>query len=158
MKIITTLKKVASGLDFLTVTKAMGEGMANIGSYLQEELDSLKKESKFDEIPHIFMATHSMGVRRWKIAEGKESFYFLDEPTFNGGWYVFVDGDVTYLFMASASSGSSLTAEKQDDGTWTVTLEVPVEDGRPYEGCYWGCFHEALKEVEKKVVNEAVAA
>lgn len=143
-KIITTMKKVVSGLDFATVAKALDGGMANVGSYIQEDVDAFLRENGLAGVPRVFMANHSIGGRDWEIAEGRDPAFY-EEECFNGGWYVLTNEDCTYLYCDSATSGSSLTAVKQDDGTWTVTLEVPVgDDGQSYQGFYWGCFHNAL--------------
>ncbi|MEK9183439.1 MAG: hypothetical protein AAB849_02940 [Patescibacteria group bacterium] len=145
-KIMTTLRKVAAGLDFAKVASAF-EGMHNISSHeLRDggEVKEFLRERGLLDTPHVFMATHSMGGRRWKIVEGRHPAFY-DEPCFSGGWHVLTDEDCTYLYCESATSGSSLTAEKQKDGTWTVTLEVPAAaNGEPYKGFYWGCFHSAL--------------
>jgi hypothetical protein len=130
----------------------MDHGFHNVGSYIYEEVAAFLAEQGLNTRPHVFMATHSMGGRDWKTAPGKEApntlwprgynCAYFDESGMNGGWYVFTEEDVTYLQCVSAMSGSSVIAERQEDGTWTVTLEVPLEeDGSPYTGAYWIAFH-----------------
>ncbi len=144
MDITTTLKKVATGLDFAAVVKSLNEGMHNISSSEADEVEGFLRERELLGTPCVFMATHSIGGRDWKIVEGRKPA-FLEEKCFNGGWFVLTDGDVNYLHCSSATSGSSLTAEKQEDGSWKVSLEVPVgDDGTPYQGAYWRAFHIAL--------------
>jgi hypothetical protein len=143
-EIKTTLKKVASGLNWETVVAVVDGGMANVPSEIQSELDDFLEGYGLMDIPHVLVANHSMGVRDWKYKEPREPAFF-QEPGEDGGWYVFTEGEVKFLYFASATSGSSLTAEEQEDGSWKATLEVPVDDGgQPYEGFYWRSFHEAL--------------
>jgi len=148
MNVTITMKKVASGLNFAQVASALSEGMHNISSHeLREggEVEEFLREHGLLETPHVFMATHSVGGRDWDVVEGRKP-PFYEDGCFNGGWNVLTVEDCTYLYCESATSGSSLTAEKQEDGTWKVTLEVPIEeeDGEPYKGSYWRCFHSAL--------------
>jgi len=132
-------------LDFATVARVLGGGMHNMSSDTQNEADSFVLDNglKLKDVPHVFMATHSMGGREWKVITGRKPGY-ISEGCFNGGWYIFTDEDVDYLHCSSATSGSSLTAEKLSDGSWNVTLEVPSDGGQPYQGFYWDCFHKAL--------------
>jgi len=139
----TRLKKVATGLSFAAIARAMD--WSNVGSYIGEEVASFLTERGLADIPHVFMATHSMGGRNWQIVEGREPAYY-EEACFNGGWYILTEEDATYLYCDSATSGSSLTAVKQYDGSWTLSLEVPIEeDGQPYQGSYWGVFHNVVE-------------
>jgi hypothetical protein len=140
---MSKLKKEATGLNFAAVVSAMNGGMANIGSYIRKEVDAFLEKGGLTAVPHVFMATHSIGNREWEIEEGHEPAFF-EEPLFNGGWYVMVEADVKRLSCVSATSGSSLTAEKEPDGTWIVCLEVPVIDGKAYQGSYWDYFHRAI--------------
>lgn len=158
-EVSTTLCKHVKGVAFDTVVSAMD--FSNIQSYVAEEVEKFVQENGLTDVPHIFMATHSFGKREWEIVEGRQPAFFV-EKDMNGGWYIFCEDDVTYLFCSSASSGSSLMAEKQEDGTWNLKLEVPFEeDGQPYQGAYWSAFHEALralnKEAEAPSLTEALA-
>ncbi len=132
-----TSEKHTAKVTFADVCEIMA--FSNVCSYIEEDVEAFLEERGLKDIPRIFMADHSMGVREWKIAEGRTPAYF-EESCFNGGWYVFVEEDVTYLFGQSATSGSSLTAERIGR-LWSVTLEVPVKDGTPYRGSYWKAFH-----------------
>lgn len=139
----TTLCKRAKGLAFDVVAPAMD--FSNVSSYIQEKVDEFVRENGLTDVPHIFMATHSFGSREWEVVDGRQPAFFVDEDM-NGGWYIFREEDVTYLFCGSATSGSSMMAERQEDGTWDLKLEVPIQaDGNPYEGAYWTAFHETLK-------------
>ncbi len=146
VEIKTILKKVATGLDYETVVRVLDGGMANVGSSIQDDVDEFVKKNGLANFPHTFMATHSMGGREWRFEEGREPVFYEEPGCSDGdGWYIVVEGDVNYLYYDSATSGSSLTAEKQGDGTWVVILEVPIgNDGQPYQGFYSKCFHEAL--------------
>lgn len=153
----TRLQKIETGLDFATVAKILDGGMTNISSYIQKDVDAFIKDNGLAEVPVVLMATHSMGGRDWKVAEGRKPAFF-EEVGFGGGWYVITDDDVDSLECVSATSGSSLTAKKNQHGYWIVTLEVPVgDDGLPYKGHYWRTFHEALG-LEKKPSEEALPA
>lgn len=138
---ITTLCKKVEGLTFAVIVSAMDH--SNICSYIQERVDRFVRENGLADVPHIFMATHSFGDREWGVEEGRKPLFF-DEEDLNGGWYIFREEDVKYLFCESATSGSSLTAEKQTDGTWSLKLEVPIQEEGPYKGAYWESFHKAL--------------
>lgn len=141
MEVRTFLKKVATGLDFATVVKALDGGMSNVASETQGELDAFLEKHGLSNVPRVLMATHSIGGRRWKFAEGREPAFFRENV--DGGWYALTNEDADYLYYSSAASGSNLTAEKEGE-TWKVTLEVPVDNGEPYQGSYWTAFHAAI--------------
>lgn len=152
MKIKTTLRKIATDISFGWVACALGEGMHNIStSQLVEggEVEKFLVEHDLFDRAHIFMATHSMGGRKWVPVEGrKPPFYPEEDVAPGGGWHILSDGDANFIHLSSASSGSSLTAEKVGE-SWQLTLEVPVlDDGTPYKGCYWKSFHAALDLAE----------
>ncbi len=151
-----TLKKSEAGLSFAIVAKALGEGMHNISSHeLREggEVEEFLREHGLTDAPHVFMATHSIGDRDWTLEEGRKPAFY-EESCFNGGWHVIREEDASYLYCSSATSGSSLSAEKQRDGTWTVTLEVPIgDDGQPYQGYYWKYFHQAILGEQKEATK-----
>ncbi len=136
----TTLKKVETGLTFSVVAQMLGGGMANVCSYIAEKVQTFIRENGLAEVPHVLMADHSVGGRKWTRDGENEALYFA-EKGFNGGWYIFKEEDVSRLFLESATSGSTLTAEKCKDSTWTVTLEVPFDEDGPYQGAYWSTFH-----------------
>lgn len=121
---------------------------SNVAYFIKEEMDKFVRKNGLAQVPHILMATHSIGDHEWKIEEGREPAFFNEEGS-NGGWFIFREEDVNYLFCASAISGSSLMAEKQADGTWSLRLEVPLQEDGPYQGAYWHTFHEALGTVEE---------
>jgi hypothetical protein len=151
MEIYSFLKKVAHGLSFAEVVSAMGDGMADIWSCDREQVDLFLFENGLQNVPCIFMANHSIGGRKWSVVKGHKPVFFSD-PSMTGGWFIFREEDVDYLFCSSAKSGSNLTAEKEKD-KWVVTLEVPIgEDGKPYRGIYWDCFHKTL--VPEKATQE----
>jgi len=140
--IVTTIKKVVRGIDFGIVVKAMDQ--SNVCSYIHEEVEIFLKGKNLINVPHVFMATHSIGGRHWILEEGAQPAYF-DEECFNGGWYVLREEEVKYLECQSATSSSTLWAEKQQDGFWNLSLEVPVgDDGQPYKGRYYKSFMTAL--------------
>ena len=127
---------------------------------MKEEVEEFLKKEGLDGVPVLFMATHSIGGRAWTIEEGRDPAFF-EEPCFgrDAGWFVFREEDVNHLFSSSATSDSSLTAKKEawppNGRTWTVTLEVPVDDsGQPYKGAYWSAFHESILG-EPKAEEEA---
>ncbi|HEX6258474.1 MAG TPA: hypothetical protein VFZ48_03270 [Candidatus Saccharimonadales bacterium] len=146
VEITTTLCKRAKDLTFDIVVGAMDH--SNVCSYIEEEVDKFVRDNSLADVAHIFMATHSIGEREWEIEEGREPAFFNEEGL-NGGWFIFCEEDVNYLFCASATSGSSLMAEKQADGTWSLRLEVPIRGDGPYKGAYWQAFHQALGIAEE---------
>lgn len=116
----------------------------------QEAAGAFRAEHEFAG-PVVFVATHSWGDRDWTMAEGRSTAncQFLADPHFNGGWHAFEEGDVVYLFAASATSHSSLTARRQADGTWSLELWAPLDDNStPYKGCYWDAFHKVALGLE----------
>ncbi|MDP2689061.1 MAG: hypothetical protein Q8P48_03000 [Deltaproteobacteria bacterium] len=122
--------------------------MTNLSSSEGDELEKFLEAHGLKDATIIMVATHSVGGREWRLEAGRTPAFFPD-TCFAGGWYVFTDEDVRWLRLVSATSGSSLTAEKDPEGTWKVTLEVPImDDGQPYQGAYWASFHEALSLVE----------
>lgn len=145
----TRLKKTAKGLSFATIAEAFNS-FANVGSYITEEQESFLRDRHLHEVPAAWLATHSMGGRSFTVAEDGASAFFA-EPCFNGGWYIFKEEDATKLYADSATSGSSLTAEKASDGSWTLSLEVPLTaDGSPYQGSYWSAFEVAVAQEEEQ--------
>ena len=133
-------KYILAGLNFAEVCEVMD--WSNRGSYLDEEWAAFEEKFLFENEPYVLMATHSAfgSDRAWQIREGETPLYF-EEPSFNGGWFVFVDGDVDWLYCMSGTSTSSLTAQLQHDGSWEVALEVPADaDGDEYRGAYWQDF------------------
>jgi len=138
------LQKQVKGVDFAAVAKMLGGGVTNIPSDETGAVEEFLRGHGLIDVPHIFVSTNSIGGRWWMAVEGRTPAFYKD-TFFRGGWNVFVDEDVTFLRLQSASSGSTLTAEKQEDWTWTVTLQVPVgDDGQPYKGCYWNLFHDGV--------------
>lgn len=156
------LRVSVSGLGFAEVARAMGEGMHNISSYeLREggELESFLREQGLQDVPVILMADHSLGTREWTPTPGSRNsdFPFYEEKCFNGGWYVLTEDNAIRIHCESCTSGSSLMAEKQEDGTWAVTLEVPWMETGPYKGSYWKTFHRGLG-LEVESTGKAVSA
>lgn len=152
VEIRTTLKKVVSGINFETVVKILDGGMTNVASSIQEDVKAFIEKNGLANFPHVFVADHSMGGREWKFEEGRDPVFYEEPGAGGGGWYICIEEDINFLYYSSATSGSSLTAEKYEDGTWVITLEVPVEDSKPYQGFYSRCFHEALG-LEKLLVT-----
>ena len=145
MDVTTTLRKAVSGLSFESIASAMD--FSNISSYppYRAEYDAFVKKAGLEGTAFVPMADHSIGERGWNFLEGREPAYY-EEECFNGGWHLVTDEDADYLYCASATSGSFLMAEKDYDGTWKLTLEVPVEDdGQPYKGAYWDAFHRVVE-------------
>jgi hypothetical protein len=124
-------------ISFKEVCDAMQ--FVNIGSGLVEEVEKFIKDHELDKIPHIFMADHSFAPRQWNIKDGQKPLYF-EEIGSNGGWFVFKEEDVEYLYCESVSSGSSITAWQERDKSWTMVLE----DEQIYKGEYWESFHSAI--------------
>lgn len=142
MEVRTVLRKMATGVDFVTVSKAMNQ--SNVGSYIEENVAAFLRERGLEGVAHVFMATHSIGGRNWTVEEKREPAFF-EEKSLNGGWYIFREEDVSYLECVSATSGSVLFAGKMAEGVWDLTLEVPVDENQVvYKGHYWKSFHEAL--------------
>ncbi len=142
-----TVSKEVTCVSFEQVVKVMT--FTNVCSYLQAEYDAWIAENGLNQRPHLAMATHSVGTRRWRLdprVEEKEVPFF-EEPSFNGGWFHFEDNQVAWLKSQSATSGSMLVAEKEGPDNWTLTLTVPImENGEPYKGAYWTTFHEVMNE------------
>lgn len=138
-KIITTAKFEVRGLSFKTIAKAMDK--TNVCSYIKEEFDAFVVERGLAIGEFVPMANHSIGGRNWELEKGAEPVFF-EEKTFNGGWYLLREEEVLSLYCSSATSGSTLIADKQRDG-WRLELGVPVTDGVLYKGAYWEAFHRA---------------
>ena len=130
-----------NGLSFQSIARAMD--WSNICSYIHEELALfLREENVRDEESRIYIATHSIGMRRWKFKEGRNIPFFPEGK--EGGWFVVREGDAEELRAESATSGSILIATVQEDGRWSLVLKVPLDsEGLPYKGAYaeafWGC-------------------
>ena len=137
-----TVERIAYGLDFSIVAKAMD--MSNVCSYLHDEVGRFLEENGLVGVPAVWMATHSWGGREWRFEEGRTPPFFRENG--DGGWFVCTQQDVNFLHCSSATSGSSLTAEKGDEGKWVLTLRVPIRDGAPYQGAYWQAFQAAKDE------------
>jgi len=149
VEVTTRLQKSVKDVSFETVAAAV-KYTCNIGGYIRPEVDRFLQDNKLVGVPHLFMATHSWGGRNWEFEEGRNPLFFQEEKD-GGGWYILRAEDVKYVFYESMTSGSSLEAEKQGDGTWRLKLEVPVtEEDAPYTGLYWRSFHEALGIVAQK--------
>jgi hypothetical protein len=146
MDIAVSLKKVVTGAAWQQVVSALAEGMHNISYEESAEggsLDDFLRERNIVRGEVIFMATHSLGGRSWSPSGDKEVAFYPD--IIGGGWHLLTEEDVIRMYFGSATSTSELTAERQSNGQWTVTLEVPVlEGGTPYEGYYWTTFHETF--------------
>lgn len=126
-------------VSFAVVAKALS-GLAAIDLNSPEVQMLMSQEE-----PVVFMAVHSCGGREWTINEGRNPA-FVEDECFSGGWWAFREKDVSFLRCISATSGSSLTAEKNLGLGWTLTLEVPLESyHKPYMGAYWKIFQEALR-------------
>lgn len=150
MKMITTLKKVVENVNFEIVAKAIGGGMNNISSS-DSGIDQFLEENGLSKIPHVLIADHSMGGRKWKVNDGHKPKFYEDECFSCGRWYALTNENCTFICCESATSMSSITAEKQENGQWMVTLEVPIEKkGRPYKGVYWHVFHKAIYQAINK--------
>ncbi len=135
---------------FDEVVTALGGGMANVSSGEAEEVAYFLAEHGLWAVPHLFMAINSIGGREWALRPGRKPAFYA-EPCFNGGWLVLVEDDVEFVQYISATSGSRLTAKRDESvfsSGWTVTLEVPIQDGRPYKGYYWKCFYGAFQKEE----------
>lgn len=137
----TWLCKRAEKASFAQVVGAMD--FSKVCSSVADDVNAFIQAHNLAEVPHIFMATHSFGERKWELEANRKPIFF-EEEDLNGGWFIFCEADVNYLFCCSASSGSMISAEKQEDNTWSMLLEVPFQDGKPYKGAYWKAFHQAL--------------
>jgi len=110
-----------------------------------EELDMLLAEHGISDEPVALMANHSIGGRDWELEEGVKPLFFEDSYFRPSGWYVLREQDVSYLGASSATSGSTCRAWKNQDDTWNIECEVPIEDGgTPYRGAYYSGFVTAL--------------
>ena len=137
------LIRAASGVTWQQVCAALD--FSNVHSGDRDALVSLLRENGVKEGDVIKMATHSVGGRSWRFAPGfdygDERLIFFEERCFNGGWYLFQEGQVLSLKCSSATSESVLEAVVQADGRWSVTLRLPIQDdGDAYEGSYAGAF------------------
>jgi hypothetical protein len=146
VKITASLKKTVTDAAWQQVVAALAEGMHNISYGESAEggsLDDFLREHSLVRGVVVFVATHSIGGRSWAPSGDKDVAFYPD--IIGGGWNVLDEDDASTIKLVSATSGSSLTAERQFNGMWTVTLEVPVQEGSaPYEGYYWTCFHNVF--------------
>jgi len=116
----------------------------------------------------VAMANHSFGKRDFRLREGAKTAFVPWDESGCTGWTVFSASDATYIMVASASSGSKISARWRISGGWEVELEVPCfipgdPDTPPpsenyaladigggfveYRGIYYRIFHEALRTV-----------
>lgn len=166
-EIVKTMKLTVVGATFTQVCVALGNGMANVFSGIQEEFDAFLKEKGIENC-YLAIAQHSMGGRKWESVDGKDVLFFAEEGGYghNPGWHFLTSTNAQFVELVSASSGSKLTAERDQYGgdTWTVSLEVPIgADGQPYQGLYWHNFHNVFEVVslyppKEEPVVEAVTA
>ncbi len=157
MKVRNTMSWEASGLSFVEVCRATRNGMHNLGSYLEELFESFLSENGLRKESVVLIADHSVGTRYWKAVEGHKPLYF-EEVAFNGGWHILTEENAEKFTCISATSGSELSANRQEDGTWTLVLEVPMENDEPYLGWYWRSFLEGLGLVNPRQEEEPVPA
>ena len=140
-------RAVIEDATFPQVAAAMCSGHANIYSDIADDVAEFESRLGLKDVPCVCMATHSIGGREWELEEGATPAFF-EEKIFNGGWYFLREEEVRYLRCVSATSGSSVEARKNPDGTWRITLEVPIRDGVPYRGAYATVFYETFTDEE----------
>jgi hypothetical protein len=138
---------VARGLEWATVARALGEGHTNALPWSLVR-DALVAHGFAASAPFVAMATHSLGGREWRVTDPDEVPVVEDRR--NGGvWHILTGETALFLHLVSATSGSTVTAEREGDGiaAWTVTLTVPrhAETGEPFRGQFASCFFDATE-------------
>lgn len=142
-EVVEGLTRKINGLAWVQIARAMSWSNTDA-----ELLDPFLQEYQVDQ-PVVVVANHSVGGRDWQLFDSNVAPLFLSDPNFDGGWYLFQEGEVTELFASSASSGSSLTARRNPNGTWSLELWVPLEaSGLPYQGSYWAAFQTACGVID----------
>lgn len=67
-----------------------------------------------------------------------------------GHWSVLMESTLDWAEWVSGSSGSTITVEREDDGSWTITGTFPMADGARYEGTYFDAIMAAAADVRRE--------
>lgn len=91
----------------------------------------------------VLVADHSVGERYIRFADGDVGAPYIADEDFNGRWKVAIPEMAEEIEFSSATSGSTIRADKERDGSWTITGIFPILDGERYEGSYFRAFMAA---------------
>lgn len=102
----------------------------------------------------VLQSTQPMpyGWRELEQVEGSTVPHIKDPM--GGQWNILLPCNLQIAGWCSATSGSTIRVERNLDGSWDITGEFPMENGKRYEGLYFANLMEAARFAHLQVDNQ----